>query len=124
MVVGRGREGHVYASCVTRLEKVQVRRITDLAKRTNGTPVPLSGFLVSLHLHIAWPLSKNYTAHHPGYIAQFRVAIKDFKANPVSLDTSKQFIEISILLTYSHGQNLVRLPLNAMITQARTLLIT
>jgi hypothetical protein len=75
-------------------------------------------------LHLTWSLSEDYTAHHPGYIAQFRVAIKDFKANPGSLNISKQFIEISILLTYSHGLNLMRLPLNSMISQARTVLIT
>jgi hypothetical protein len=59
-------------------------------------------------LHIAWSIGEwsvgeNYTIHHPGYIARFRVAVKDFGANPVSPDTSKQFIEISTLLTYNHG---------------------
>lgn len=48
---GRGREGHVYASCVTRLEKVQVRRIlrrngnglSETAQRDSSSAIRLFG---------------------------------------------------------------------------------
>jgi len=74
---------------------------------------------------MVWPLSKEYTTHHPDFIAQLRVAIKDFRVNLVSLNTSKHVIEISSLSTCNHRQNIVCfLPLNPMITQACPLLKT
>jgi hypothetical protein len=57
----------------------------DLAKWTNGT-FPQASFPTInslLLLHIAWLLSEKYTVCHPSFIAQFRVAIKDFRVNLV-----------------------------------------
>ena len=74
---------------------------------------------------MVWPLSEEYTVHHPDFIAQLKVAIKDFRVNPVSLDTSKHVIKISSPLTCNHRQNTVCiLPLNLMINRARPLLMT
>ena len=123
VVCNRGRLRHVYGSHVWRDLKSSGQ--TDLVKWTDGT-FPQSGFWLFIPLLcMVWPLSKEYTTHHPDFIAQLRVAIKDFRVNLVSLNTSKHVIEISSLSTCNHRQNIVCfLPLNPMITQACPLLKT
>ena len=89
---------------------------TDLVKRTSRTFPQSSFWSFNPLLHIVWPLIKEYTIYHPGYIAQFRVATKDFRVNPVSFDMFKHFMEISSLPAYNYFQDLVHVPPSNLIT--------